>query len=56
MIQKLEKIGNLNLLISFMNYLKQNEKKLINKFLTKGYVIGKVENKVAINIKNLFEG
>ena len=39
-----------------MNYLKQNEKKLINKFLTKGYVIGKVENKKSlIYISNLIK-
>ena len=39
-----------------MNYLKQKEQKLINKFLKKGYVIGKVENKESlIYISNLIK-
>ena len=32
-----------------MNYLKKNEQKLINTFLKRGYLIGKVENKDSLN-------
>ena len=39
-----------------MNYLKKNEQKLINKFLTKGYIIGKVEDKKSLfYINNLIK-